>query len=276
MKMNLVVLKVKNVYVSERDDTSNINIGKMGYVNDDTSLSSYKESDIKFNNNYVKKENKTDNINDLLQNPYILNIDFIDNFDNVIDKCKDLCNKKEECGGFTIDKTINQCVLKDTNTYPYSELQDDENVDFYMRNKEPMNHESCTKEVLNINSKLWHDFYKSNSMNRNKPCNYEKYIKNKKDELKNIINKLDKLVIEITKVSDSLSNEELDDLNKLGYNKKTFQDKVINFNKIKLDTDINLTGKIESSNKKTIQRQYVVYGLSAFLIMTLIVLYKVK
>ena len=145
-----------------------------------------------------------------------------------------------------------------------------------MRNKEPINHESCTKEVLNINSKLWHDFYKSDSMNRNKPCNYEKYIKNKKDQLNDVLIKLNKLVIEITKVSDSLSNEDVDNLNKLGYNKKTLQDKVINFNKIKLDTDINLTGKIESSNKKTIQRQHIVYGLSAFLIMTLIVLYKVK
>ncbi len=267
----------KNVYVSERDDTSNINIGKMGYVNDDGSLSAYKENDIKFNNNYVKKENKTDTINDLLENPYILNnIDFINNFDNVVDKCKDLCNENEKCGGFTLDKTSNKCVLKDTNTYPYSELQDDKNVDFYMRNKEPINHESCTKEILNINSKLWHDFYKTNSMNKNKTCNYEEHIKNKKDELNDILIKLNKVVIDITKVSDNLSNEDIDNLNKLGYNKKSFNDKLMNFNKIKLDTDINLKGKIESSNKKTVQRQYIVYGLSAFLIMSLIVLYKVK
>ena len=45
---------------------------------------------------------------------------------------------------------------------------------------------------------------------------------------------------------------------------------------IKLNTDIDLTGKIYTSNQKTLQRQYFVYGLSAFLIMTLIVLYKVK
>ena len=267
----------KNVYVSKRDEKSNINIGKMGYINDDSSLSEYKENDIKYNNDYVKNENKTDNVNDLLQNPYILNnIDFIDNFDNVIDKCKDLCNEKEECGGFTIDKTINQCSLKDTNTYPYSDLQDDTNIDFYMRNKEPINHNSCTKEVLNINSTLWHDFYKSDFMTKNKVCNYEEYIKNKKDELKKILIKLNNLVIKITQASDDLSNEDIDNLNKLGYNKKSFNDKVINFNKIKLDTNIDLTGKIDTSNKKTVQRQYFVYGLSAFLIMTLIVLYKVK
>ena len=53
-----------------------------------------------------------------------------------------------------------------------------------------------------------------------------------------------------------LSNEDIDNLNKLGYNKKSFNDKVINFNKIKLDTDIDLTGKIDTSNKKTVQRQY--------------------
>ena len=57
---------------------------------------------------------------------------------------------------------------------------------------------------------------------------------------------------------------------------KTLNDSLINFNEIKLNTDIDLTGKIYTSNQKTLQRQYFVYGLSAFLIMTLIVLYKVK
>ena len=267
----------KNVYVSERDEASNINIGKMGYVNDDSSLSEYKKENIKYNNDYIKNENKTDNTNDLLQNPYILNnIDFIDNFNNVIDKCKDLCNEKENCGGFTIDKTINQCVLKDTNTYPYSGLEEKTNMDFYMRNKEPINHKSCNKEVLNINSKLWHDFYKSGTMTNSNVCNYEEYIKTKKEEVKELLIEINKIVMKITNISDNLSNEDINNLNTLGYSMKTLNDRIINFNQIKLNTDIDLTGKIYTSNQKTLQRQYFVYGLSAFLIMTLIVLYKVK
>ena len=45
-----------------------------------------------------------------------------------------------------------------------------------MRNKEPINHSSCNKDVINIDNKLWHEFNKSNKMTKNKPCNYEKYI----------------------------------------------------------------------------------------------------
>ena len=51
---------------------------------------------------------------------------------------------------------------------------------------------------------------------------------------------------------------------------------MINFNNMKSYDDVDLTGKINTSNNKTVQRQYFVYGLSVMLLMSIIVLYKVK
>ena len=215
---------------------------------------------IKYSDNYIKKENKNDILNNLFEHPYILNnLDYLNNFDNVINKCKELCNEKEDCGGFSVNKESNECILKNTNTYPYSDLQEDTNIDFYMRNKEPINHTSCNKDVINIDNKLWNDFNKTNKMNKNKPCNYEKYIAKRKKEMNNILKQLNKITIEITKETNDLSNEDIDNLEKLGYNKKVITDKMINYNNMKSYDDVDLTGKINTSNKKTMYKDNILY-----------------
>lgn len=269
----------KNVYVSERNEnkSNNIHIGKMGYINDDSSLSEYKKKNIKYSDNHIKKANKNDLMNNLFEHPYILNnLDYLNNFDNVINKCKELCNEQEECGGFSVNKESNECILKNTNTYPYSDLQEDTNIDFYMRNKEAINHSSCNKDVINIDNKLWNEFNKSNKMTKSTPCNYQKYIVKRKKEMNKLLKQLNNITIEITKETNDLSNEDIDNLEKLGYNKTVIKDKMINFNNMKSYDDVDLTGKINTSNKKTVQSQYFVYGLSVMLLVSIIVLYKVK
>merc|ERR1711966_98279 len=99
-------------------------------------------------------------------------------------------------------------------------------------------------------------------MTKSTPCNYQKYIVKRKKEMNKLLKQLNNITIEITKETNDLSNEDIDNLEKLGYNKTVIKDKMINYNNMKSYDDVDLTGKINTSNKKTVQRQYFVYGLS--------------
>ena len=121
------------------------NIGKIGYVDGQSRLHNYPSSMISKGTGYVNTGNFNSVGNDLKTVTNIANVD----------SCKKACTDLDNCHGFTYNTEKTQCVLKDENMYPAGTRVMDSNYELYIRSLSVNNHNTCSKQVVPIDSGLW-------------------------------------------------------------------------------------------------------------------------
>lgn len=120
------------------------NMGKVGYVDNNSLLHLYPESNIGVSNDYSSYTNYGSKGNDI-SGASISN--------TTADQCKKACNANKECYGFEFDKTNKVCYPKNKNMFPNSSRENNPNVDLYVRTPRIINPPvGITDKILNIDS----------------------------------------------------------------------------------------------------------------------------
>ena len=239
--------------VYELDQLGNSsNIGKVGYINENTELSEYPTSMLKSGLQYTKFENYDSAGNDIKQ---INNIP--------IDKCMSLCNANEKCGGFVYDTrdSVNNCWLKDNNMYPKSEIIFTKGVDTYLRDPLIMGSDkSCSRQIENIDSVTWENYLKTGQeMTENTKCGIDFSSKTQQDLLSSLQSQLVTLSSEIQNKTTEFINKNKKVSEQIVKNTNYFNDntkKYIELAKQKKQANQGLENILQDSDIVVLQENY--------------------
>ena len=126
---------------------SNKNVGQIGYVDENLTLHEYPKSLVEFGDDYYKKE---DYLSAMGKSGLIKEIRGDE------EKCKDECNKLDNCAGFNMNGDT--CSLYDDSMYPKNKELDGPypGAKIFMRERKVKNHPSCNTRVTPITLSLIH------------------------------------------------------------------------------------------------------------------------
>jgi hypothetical protein len=128
------------------------NMGKLGFVDSNDVLSEYPDNMIQKTDKYTILQNTDSAGNDFGGMP--LN-------NSNLEQCKTACTTNDSCAGFVFDRSTNNCWLKNSNVYPKSARQINNNLDLYLRQPKTNNNSSCSKNIAPIDSLTWERYNKS-------------------------------------------------------------------------------------------------------------------
>jgi len=179
-----------------------IDMGKIGYVDENTLLSEYPSSMLTPGTTYNKISNYDSPGNDLDGNPLQ---------NSSVSDCTTSCNNSSSCVGFAFDNATNNCWLKNSNAYPKGERVPNPTTDYYVRQLNINNANSCSKTVSNVDSLQWEKYpKKSSKMTPKTPCGYGSNVEDTQVKLstleKQIQNITSKIVGVIEKIEDQNIN----------------------------------------------------------------------
>ena len=231
------------------------NIGKLGFVDENSILHTYPNNNFKFTNAYRKVEKLDAYGNDLPNAAY---------GNATIEKCQTSCNENDKCYGFVYDNENNVCYPKGSGMWPYgSSLRVLENTDIYIRGKTPSSLPMGVNEkTIGVDSVQWEMYNKRNGVDAK--YGLPVILESQQKELSAIEENLKRLSNHITSIINKSSNgtkisqtqasrnllgvndyqKEYDDVNEqvTNYTKEGFTMNN-NINKILEDSDINVLQK---------------------------------
>jgi hypothetical protein len=139
-------------------------VGKVGYVDENTLLSEYPSSMLAPGSVYNKIANYDSPGNDISGNP-------IQN--SSVQNCTASCNANSSCVGFAFDTSTNNCSLKTNGAYPKGQRVPNNTTNYFVRQPAVKNSNSCSKIVSNVDSLQWANYPASgSSMTPTTSCGY--------------------------------------------------------------------------------------------------------
>jgi hypothetical protein len=128
------------------------NVGKVAYVDSNSLLYTYPDSNLGLSDNYNSYTNYSSSGNDISGS----------SFSNAtIDSCKKACNDNKDCYGFDFDKTNKVCYPKNKNMYPKGTRANNSSVDLYVRTPKITNPPiGVTDKILNVDSISYENYPK--------------------------------------------------------------------------------------------------------------------
>jgi len=125
-------------------------IGKVGYVDEDSILHPYPSSSIKFTNNY-RKVPKIYAADSLLPNGV---------YGESVEKCQTICNENEECYGFTYQNENKVCALRTSGMWPYGgDAYIAKPIDTYIKDKAPSTLPMGVSDTTNNIDSVKYNYY---------------------------------------------------------------------------------------------------------------------
>ena len=172
-------------------------IGKLGYINENSELREYAADNIKLTNEYTTIKNMNTPYNDIPGAMY---------GNATVDQCKSTCNGNKDCYGIVFDNNNKICWPKTSGMYPYGgPLNPISGVDTYVREKRPINRPFGISDIIkNIDTVLFRNYIKGTG-------NDEYYgLKNatnvEKQKISELQGKLDNLASRIAQLSNTFSS----------------------------------------------------------------------
>jgi len=131
------------------------NIGKVAYVDSNSLLYPYPDSNLGLSNDYNIYSNYDSGGNDLSGA----------SFDNAtVDSCKTACNNNNDCYGFVFNKQTNRCIPKGKGMYPTGQKQSYNGADLYTRTPKIINPPTgVSNKIFNTDSLTYNNYTKSNN-----------------------------------------------------------------------------------------------------------------
>lgn len=187
------------------------NLGKIGYVDDNSDLHEYPSSMIGNSDNYNIKQNTTFWPNDSKS------IISKTNVSNVND-CQKACSSNNNCNGFIHETTSNVCALLN-NSQSGMITPNAQGYTFGERKPKLLNDASCGLDYTEIDTNQWQNYNKGEQMMESSKCGYGSIRENQYQEMLDIkLSMLDvanKLVDELNKIITETNNntQQVKDIN---------------------------------------------------------------
>ena len=219
-------------------------IGSVGYIDENSILYSYPDSNLQLSSNYTMYTNYDSPGNDI-QNASVSG--------STVNNCESICSLNQDCYGFTFDTSNNICYPKTSSIYPSSARQPSNTMDLYVRNKSIITPPSgVTPNIKNVDSVTFNS-YTSSEEPTGSSYGLSNVSTTQKQELEQIQSTLKSLAQQIVNLNgtfnenDILVNSQsstnmqsvdqyLIELNKVNKVLKQFKDD--NYNNILNDSDI--------------------------------------
>lgn len=204
------------------------NLGKLGYINQDSKLQEYPSSMISQSNDYNIYPNYNSMGNDIGSVTA-----------GNMDDCKTSCNNNENCFGFVWQPGPNVCYLKNNNTYPKSDRQQNASTTLGVRKPKLIGSSSCSNEIVEIDTIQYNNYLKGTDMSSETKCNQQLVDSSDRDKSNTLITELETLGQQIANKMDKMYATDNNLLNKMNMNESEFNKDLLEYKTIskKIDKD---------------------------------------
>jgi len=196
------------------------NMGKLAYIDDDTILHEYDTSIKKNSNEYITFDNYNSASNDL-QNG-VLTTD--------LNSCYELCNENDKCYGLVYGKESKYCYLKNSNTYPYANRQNNNLYTLAIRKPALYNSSNYKNNINFVDSITYQNYPKGENMNANTKKNFNSNFpfvpKTLLDDYENKITELKSIGEKICSKMEYIYNQNTHLLEQMNINKQQFENNI--------------------------------------------------
>lgn len=188
------------------------NLGKVGYVTDNSDLREYPANMISYSNNYYSMGKYTNNGND------------IDKLTNVTaQSCIDKCNSNPNCAGYTFDTKGGICNTKSARMFPFSNRVPSDTSELYVRSKSVANNASCAKNIDMSTALEWELLSPGEKMSPDTLCGLGLITQNERTSLDTANKELRDITGTLENKLRNLSKEDEQLVKSLGYNVNKLQ-----------------------------------------------------
>ena len=248
-------------------------VGQIGYINEDGVLSQYQSTMINNNNNYETKTNYSipstgTNIINTIQG-------------SNINDCMNQCNTTSNSTGFMFNNTTQTCsIINNSIAQIKSTMFPTLNTDLYIRNSSINNSSTCNKNITNVDSILWKNYVKSNTlMTPTTTCSLKQSNTTPQTNLSNVsvqLNSVTQQIIDILNFLDSLNS---DIQKQVGINSDTIKENLAKYNAVNSEINsfatnqqnLNVNNIVNDSDTRVLQENYTYMLWSILAIATVIV-----
>lgn len=171
-----------NALFSFGSKPNNDSVGNIGYVDDSGDLRVYSSDAV----GYTKKYTEYKNYDSGTTVDTYLNSDAF--------ACKIGCSNSDTCGGFVFDNNAKTCYIKGDTVYPKSAKTPKTGFDLYIRGPKINNSNSCSKEIVEIDSDMWKGYKQGSAMGIDDVCGLGHVLEDPRDKLSSIQSQLDDTV----------------------------------------------------------------------------------
>jgi hypothetical protein len=199
------------------------NMGKIAYIDKDSTLHEYPDSMLSKTNNYYSIENVDTSGNDFGGMPLTNS--------NVAD-CTTACNNSNDCAGFVFDRRVNNCWLKNSNMYPRGALQNMQDVDTHVRIPSANNPKSCSSDIHNIDSVRYENYIKGDQMTPDFQCGEKLMSDSTKSTLQTFKDQLSSLANQITGNTNNLYDANITTTQQMTDQKKISRKDIMEYAKV--------------------------------------------
>lgn len=227
------------------------NIGQLGYIDPNSELHVYPNSNKKFNQNYSSFPGNNPG-NDIAGTQYS---------NATLEQCKNTCNSKDSCAGFVYDNKNNVCWPKNSNIYPNSKLvenNDNFNYSTYIRGKQPSTTPiGVPKNIKNIDSISYQNYPNGgNFADKYGLAKYTDIQQQELSQLESTLNMLSELLNNLTGVYENSNNLVNNQSNKNILGLVDYSDQKIKTEKKIRDFPQGTNLMIDDSNIVVLQKNY--------------------
>ena len=171
--------------------------GKIGYIDDSGKLREYSSDAVGRDKTYKKYPNYDSGTT----------IDTWTNSDPTA--CKTSCGTSDACSGFVFDNDSKTCYTKDNTVYPGSSRVPKPGSDLYVRNLKVNNSNSCSKQIVEIDSDMWNGYQQGPAMGAGDVCGLGQALGDPHNKLASIQTQIDDTV---TQIKDKFSQLQQDNV----------------------------------------------------------------
>ena len=213
--------------------------GKIGYVDDAGELREYTGETIKHKDTYKKYDNYVSGTWTISENK-----------NSSVKECRTLCNNDGRCKGFVFQNDSKTCYSKGDKIFPKSERTPENGFDLYVRDLKINNSNSCSKDIVDIDSNMWSGYTQGAPMDKNEVCGLGKVLGDPHDKMNDTQKQIDDTV---EKMKDLFSKLQQDNV-KLTTDMLNLQSRI--------DQDLN---EYDDVNKSIEERQTVQTTINSML-----------
>ena len=226
-------------------------IGNVGYIDENSVLYSYPESNLQLSSNYTVYTNYDSPGNDI-KNSSVSG--------STINNCESICSTNSDCYGFTFDTSNNICYPKTSSVYPQSPRQPSSYMNLYVRNKSIIQTPSgASSSIKNIDS-VTYNGYNNSGEQTGSSYGLSNVSTTQKQELEQIQSTLKSLAQQMSNLNGTFNENEILVNSQSGSNMQSVDKYLIELNKvnkvIKQFKDDNYNNILNDSDIVVLQESY--------------------